>query len=175
MTSNRLTSNRLLIGSGSWHWDGWLSIDGDPDNHPDIVAMVPPLPDAVKAMRFTTVLASHLIEHLTRNDALILLKECYAILVEGGTLELELPNLEYCCRVYLGYIDPPAGRSREQFGKQGIFGLPEVDPLMGHKYGYNPDELTELVVEAGFNRDYVVLSAGKYHEPIRDYYLTVMK
>src|SRR5882724_8991657 len=126
---------KLCIGSGDWSGWGteWLMLDGDANNHPDIIAMVPPLPDAVKVMRFDTILMSHFIEHLTRSDALILLKECCAILNDGGTLELEQPDLEYCCRVYLGYIDPPAGRSREQFGKQGIFGLPEVNPLMGHK------------------------------------------
>jgi len=167
---------KLCIGSGSWHWGGdWIMLDGDTDNHPDVVATVPPLPDAIKVMRFDFILMSHFVEHLTRQDALILIKECYEILDEGGVIEFDQPNMDYCCRVYLGYIDPPEGYSREQMGIQGIYGEPYVHPLMGHKYGYTPETLTKLVVEAGFNQDGIMIEQGHYHIPIRDFTLVAIK
>ncbi len=165
----------LLIGSGDWNWPDWVSVDGNPASGADYIALVPPLPDAVKRQRYDLILASHFIEHITKFEALALLKECYEILTPSGLLTLEQPNLTYCCKIILGEIDPPEGRSREQFGLQGVFGRPDIDPLMGHKWAYSPESLTDLVVEAGFYRENVSILSGKYHESLRDFQLTVFK
>jgi predicted SAM-dependent methyltransferase len=170
-----MTTRRLIIGSGSWQWADWISLDGDPHSPADIVAMVPPLPELVTDHQWAEILASHFIEHLTKSDALILLKQCYEILVPNGLLTLEQPNIAYCCQIILELIDPPEGRSREQFGLQGILGLPDVHPLMGHKWGYTPAALSDLVVEAGFDRDKIEIGAGVYHEKVRDFTLKVTK
>lgn len=166
----------LLLGSGDWHWgDEWLHVDANPDNHPDIVCALPPLPAEVIVRQFDQILASHFIEHLYRFDALALIKQCYEVLEPGGLLTLEQPDLAYCCKIIAGVITPPEGRSVEQFGMWGIFGRPELDPFMGHKYGYTPDTLSDLVVEAGFDRAKITIGPGKYHEPIRDFQLKVEK
>jgi hypothetical protein len=167
--------NQLLIGSGDWHWAGWTTVDADPNSGAHVIAAVPPLPDSVKAQTYTHIIASHFIEHLYRWDALTLVQECYAVLETGGVLELEQPDLAYCCKVLAGVIEPPPGRSWEQFSLWGIFGRPELDPLMAHKHGYTPQTLTDLVVEAGFARENVTISAGRFHEPERDFTLRAVK
>ena len=47
-------TNKLLLGSGEWHWPDWITIDADAANHPDLVATVPPLPDIVQAQTWDT-------------------------------------------------------------------------------------------------------------------------
>lgn len=167
--------NKLLLGSGDWHWDGWITVDANPDNSPDHLAIIPPLPPAVRAMQFQEIVASHFIEHLYRWDALLLLTECYEILLPGGVLTLEQPNLEYCCKVLAGVIDPPEGRNREQFGYWGIFGAPNGNKWDGHKAGYTPETLSDLLVQAGFERANIAVIPGQWHEPIRDFQLRVIR
>lgn len=168
-------SQRLLIGSGDWHWQGWTTLDADPTSGANVIASVPPLPAEVKAHRYTHILASHFIEHLFKWDALALLRECYEILEVGGVLTLEQPNLEYCAKVLAGVIAPPSGRDWAQFSMWGFYGEPNGNPLYGHHWGYTPQTLTDLVVEAGFTRDNVTISAGKFHESIRDFTLEVIR
>lgn len=166
---------KLLIGSGDWHWDGYLTIDANPANNPDLCAVLPPLPDVVLAQQFEEIVASHVIEHFYKWDALTLLKQCYEILIPSGVLILEQPNLRYCVGVMAGTIDPPEGRSQEQFGYWGIYGSPNGNPWDGHKAGYTPETLTDLVVEAGFSADRILVGPGVWHEPIRDFLLRITK
>lgn len=126
--------------------------------------------------QYNQIVASHFIEHLFKQDALTLLQQCYQVLRPKGELVLEQPNLAYCCKVVAGIIQPPPGRSVEQFGWWGLFGnsSPE-EPLMGHRWGYTPKSLSDLVAEAGFSRDNITISAGQWHEPVRDFQLRVTK
>jgi predicted SAM-dependent methyltransferase len=168
-------TNNLLIGAGDWVWDGWIGIDADEHSPADFHAIVPPLPNEIMRMKFSQILASHFIEHLYRWDALTLLKQCYEVLEVGGVLTLEQPDLAYCCKIIAGVIQPPEGKSVEQFGYWGVFGRPELDPFMGHRYGYTPETLSDLVVEAGFDRAKITIGPGKYHEVVRDFTLRVEK
>lgn len=168
--------NRLLLGSGIWHWNGWTTLDANAANDPDVLAIVPPLPEAITSKTWREIVCSHMIEHVYLDEAKALLKECYAILEVGGVLTLEQPNLEYCMRVALGDIDPPPGRDRVQFGLQGIFGLNWTgNHWDGHHFGYTPNSLTELLLEAGFERDKIVVGPGVYHEKDRDFQLIATK
>src|SRR5258706_2294400 len=114
--------SKLLIGSGSWHWDGYLTIDANPANEPDIYAVLPPVPDVVMAQQFEEIVASDVIEHFYKWDALALLKQCYQILAPGGVLILEQPNIWYCAEVLVGLRQPPEGRDYDQFSLWGFFG-----------------------------------------------------
>lgn len=166
---------QLLLGSGNWHWEGWTTLDANHGSGADFIAAIPPLPDEVKCETYSHILASHFIEHIFRWEALSLLKECYEILELGGILTLEQPNLEYCAKIVAGMIDPPPGSNREQFGYWGIYGEPNGNPLYGHRAGYTPSTLSDLVVEAGFDRENILILPGRYHIPIRDFTLQVTK
>jgi len=171
-----INKTKLLIGSGEWHWQEYVTIDGNPANEPDICAMLPPLPDEVMSQKFTEVVASHIIEHFFKQDALIVLKQCYDVLLPEGLLILEQPDLAYCCKVIAGVIQPPDGRSVEQFGWWGVFGNSSPDePLMGHRWGYTPQSLSDMVVDAGFNRENITIVPGVWHEPARDFQLRVTR
>jgi hypothetical protein len=40
-------SNRLMLMARALKRPGWLTHDGNPEHHPDIVGMIPPLPAAI--------------------------------------------------------------------------------------------------------------------------------
>lgn len=169
-------TNRLLLGSGQWKWDGWVTVDADPANHPDILAVFPPLPEAVRIPNYwDEMLASHVIEHVSLPEAKILLAQCYECLTPGGKLTLDLPDISYCMRVALGLIEPPPGRSKIQFGLQGVFGAQDGNPWNGHRWGYDPISMWEMLEEAGFDPSKFTVGPGKYHEPIRDFLFEAVK
>lgn len=170
-----MAGDKLLLGSGTWHWEGWTGLDADPAHDPNIVAVVPPLPDVVLSQQWSAILASHFIEHLYKWQALDLLKQCYQILEPGGVLTLEQPNLDYCMRVALGLLPVPEGRDYEQFSLWGIYGAPNGNPWDGHHWGYTPLSLTQMVAEAGFDLRKVTIGPGHYHEPERDFILEAVK
>ena len=167
--------NQLLLGSGTWHWDGWKTLDADATYEPDYVCQVPPLPQAVMSQQWDTILAAHFVEHLYKWDAETLIRQCYACLAVGGALIMEQPDIMYCARVLLGLVDPPLGEPG-QFDMWGFYGSPkERNPLMGHRWGYSPESLADVFVKCGFQRQNISFAIGKYHSPVRDFIIQGIK
>lgn len=165
-------SKKLCLGSGDWHWSGWVMLDADPNNHPDIIAALPPLPDAVKRVKWDVILMSHFLEHLWPDDALDLVRECREALAPGGHVDIELPDVSYCAKTILGLHETPPEEWPGQYGLYGILGDPRYhNPLMNHRSGFSPATLTALAVEAGFDPSLIRIEEAKYHKPIRDFRL----
>lgn len=166
-------NNRLILGSGDWHWEGWTTVDANPANAPDFVAALPPLPDAVARQRWDTIMAIHFIEHIAVWEAESLLRDCYSILNDGGKIILEMPNIEYCAKVLLGLVQElpqdVSGEYAGQFSTWGFYGDPNHhDVLMLHRWGYSPRSITELLVKIGFKIGDIEVLPAIYHRPIRD-------
>lgn len=88
--------------------------------------------------------AMHAIEHVTEWQAPHLLAEFHRLLAPGGTLVLELPNIEAAARNLLA--GRPPQMSMFAFYGDGS----HRDPYMLHRYGYTPATITALVAAAGF-------------------------
>lgn len=72
-----------------------------------------PFPDET----FDVVYHSHVLEHLDREDAPGLLRECLRVLRPGGALRVVVPDLEQLARRYLGVVDRlPDGASAVEHG-----------------------------------------------------------
>jgi predicted SAM-dependent methyltransferase len=56
-----------------------------------------PYPDQT----FDVVYHSHLLEHFSKEQALIFLKECHRVLKTGGVIRVAVPDLEAIARLYL--------------------------------------------------------------------------
>ena len=168
--------NKLLLGSGDWHWGGWTTVDANPDNKPDIVAIVPPLPPYVRERKWDEILMVHAIEHLPPWKALELAKECYFCLSPKGVFILEQPNIFYAAAVLLGLKEPFAGAKPGQADMWPLYGNPETqDEWMLHRWGYTPDTMRDMLVEAGFKYDNIRFPPAQYHIPIRDFRVEAYK
>ncbi len=155
--------------------DGWVVLNADPRYDPDIVAAVPPLPPYVLDRQWEEVEAFHMVEHVYLWEALEMVKQIHWCLAPGGQFVVELPNVEWCMRVFLEQVKPPRG-AEGQFSTWGLWGDPNhKNPLYCHKWGYTPKTLTDLFVEAGFKRELVRLEEAQTHYPVRDFRLVGVK
>lgn len=137
---------KLHLGSGSINLDAWLNIDMDApaaDMHLDLTN---PLPFEKESV--SHIFSEHFIEHISRNEALNLLKECHRVMREDATLRISTPNLKYLTFSYLsqninawGDLWQPANACA--FMNEGM-------RSWGHKYLYDNEELIGLLNEAGF-------------------------
>jgi len=137
---------KLHLGSGSIRLEGWLNIDIDATQADLKLDLRNPLPCADNSVRF--VFSEHFIEHITRPEAVRLLRECWRVLVPGGTLRLSTPSLQWIVAKYLernlaewGDLWRPATPC--QLMNEGL-------RSWGHQFVYDADELRDVLAEAGF-------------------------
>lgn len=143
---------KINVGAGKRTYPDWWNCDIEQDpgaSQPlDAIcdAKTVPLPDGCADV----VQAIHLFEHLYRWEIDTALSEWRRLLKPAGLLILELPNLVKCCENYL------AGRMRggkdpDQLARFGIYGDPRTENhWMGHRWGYSPSELIQILHERGF-------------------------
>lgn len=143
--------NRLMLGSGIFKRDGWKTLDCNPVHHPDFLATIPPLPDAVKAVDWDEIEWIHGITSLVPWEGEQVLLEIYSVLPEEGKLVLEQPNF-----------------TKAHATKEWVFG----DPLLRNKehmnrWAYEPMDLIELLDRIGYRR--ITLLPAQHHVPERDF------
>ncbi len=82
---------KLNIGSGNRNLQpGYTTLDANPAMKPDIVARVPPIPLADGSCE--AIYCSHLIEHLTNEEASELIRETWRVLQLGGEAVFITPS-----------------------------------------------------------------------------------
>ena len=81
---------RLNIGCAGNKLDGWVNLDKDPRAEPDVVADI-----TVRApfdvRRFDTILASHVLEHIPKQDLFKVFANLWLMLKSGGHLICIVP------------------------------------------------------------------------------------
>lgn len=132
--------NKLHIGCGNTHLDGYLNVDLHSRKADEHVDLNEPLPYADE--RFEEIVGMHIFEHLdpTKMDSII--KSWNRVLKPGGTILLEMPDFDALCKSYL------ADRDREMT-LEWIFGN-QRDPGQQHRWGWNQKRLTKLFHRHGF-------------------------
>ena len=134
-------TNRLHLGSGKEHVDGWINIDSQPLPGVDRVL------DLTNGLPFDDVeliFAEHFIEHLAYADALALLRECRRALRDDGVLRLSTPNLDWVWASHYRLDLDEADQVRGCFAINGAF------RAWGHQFLYNERTLTATLHDAGF-------------------------
>lgn len=143
--------SRLHLGCGHNHLEGWVNIDIDravsPDIRLDLRTGLSVTPGTV-----ALIYSEHVLEHLSFEDGILLLRECRIALRPGGILRTAMPDLKALVNRYLdgwrdqawlqdpayGYIDSAARMLNHAF-----YGW-------NHRYLYDADELRKRLQEAGF-------------------------
>lgn len=91
---------KLHIGCGKRKIHGWVNLDLDPANKPDIVADAGTL-KKINANSVEILYASHVLEHFKRNNTLKVLQLWYSKLRPGGVLRLAVPDFEKVVEAYV--------------------------------------------------------------------------
>ena len=93
----------LNLGCGTTLHPAWVNLDrqAGPGVQPWEARAGIPFPDGT----FDGVYHSHLLEHLDREDAALLSRDCLRVLRPGGVLRVAVPDLERIVRGYLAQLE----------------------------------------------------------------------
>lgn len=154
---------RLNLGAGKTKLDGYIAVDLNPAA--DVVTNIKQLP--FQDGSADEILAVHVLEHLYRWEVPAVLSEWLRVLKPGGVIALELPNILKVAHFILNSPD-------QRLGLWGAYGDPVYEePLMVHRWGWSPAELSATLKEAGFT--HVREKPVRFHKPIRDMRLEARK
>lgn len=140
-------TTKLHLGCGPRLLENWINVDIT--RRPGVVAWDLTKPFPLKSRSIELIYSEHFIEHLTRPDALGMLRECRRVLSPAGRLRLSTPNLKKLVEEYV------AGRLTEWTDMGWRPATPcallnEGLRLWGHQFVYDEAELETLLKEAGF-------------------------
>lgn len=142
MKSNN-TSVKLHLGCGRNIKEGYINVD-QYLSAPSIINM-----DifnlSIENDTVDEIFTEHMLEHLSKYEVTLALKEWARVLKPDGKLVMNLPNLEWCLQQWLA---KPEG---ERWGWQldTIFGL-QAHPGEFHKTGFTEARLHQLLENVGF-------------------------
>lgn len=147
-----LPSGGLLVnlGCGANALRGWVNVDMARGAHVDVVW------DLRLALPFqsascSAIFGEHVIEHLTKNDAENLLRECYRVLEPGGVVRLSTPDAG---RYLRSYASDGQFLRHPEFPQAIEISLDRINMMMRedgqHLWVYDAESLTAALREAGF-------------------------
>lgn len=138
----------LNIGCGRNYRDGWINLDLQRSRfvvYHDVRKKLPFQDNEVDV-----VYHSHLLEHLSRTQALRFIADCYRVLKPGGIMRLAVPDMEQICREYLKNLE----RSQDGDDQGAVL-----------DYMWNKIELLDQVVrKRSGGRMFDTLKQGKFNE-----------
>lgn len=178
---NNQINLKINIGCGEWRCDGWIGIDSS-NAYPyknkkelgfdvdwNVLGGLPLKDNSVKY-----VFISHFLEHLTYNESVKLLKECYRVMEKGGVIRLAVPDLDLFIKKFIEKDDgffkqweiaggDWLGNTTDTF-LMNFYSGPGWNNTC-HKYAYNFENIFFRLTNCGFRNieksDYM---KSKYHE-----------
>lgn len=134
---------RLHLGCGRKIFPGWINIDGY-DDHADLKADIRKLP--FPDNHADVIAAIHVFEHFPVWEVTALAKEWLRVLKPGGSLILELPDLDKCLTLLLSQDE-----GEQTCGLYGLYGdWGAKRPEMIHNFCYTQKMLQNCLNAAGF-------------------------
>jgi len=126
-------------------------------NHVKYLNILKPFPFARNSV--DAIYASHVWEHLFRDEVMNVTRECCRVLKPGGVIRLVVPDLSYFCRQYLGSKDTdssdrlmenlalrPRRRERSLIMKLYTY----FTDFHTHKWMYDARSLSSILAACGF-------------------------
>jgi predicted SAM-dependent methyltransferase len=167
---NTHSVRKLQLGAGVSNPDGWLNSDIEPTKAQIYLDAAAPYPFADGSFQY--IFAEHLIEHLTWEKGLVMLKECHRVLAPGGKIRIITPNLIKLVEL----LSRDDAEAKELMAAQRrLFGWPDT-PVMpayilnkvvrewGHQFIYDPTTLGKTLALAGF-REIKQYAVGSKTDP----------
>lgn len=147
------TGDRLHLGAGGNLLPGWLNTDlydSDPERNLPAVDVTQGLPFPDATFRF--VFNEHLIEHITWEQGLALLREIRRVLVPGGVVRIATPDLAQLLTLTDDhwYVADSAARHPNVRGISAGHVINNFMRDWGHQFIYDRSTLRDLLDQAGF-------------------------
>lgn len=146
---------RLNIGCGNLLKEGYVNVDLFVQQPGVVQAPADNLPYPDNSV--DEVFSSHLLEHISHMHTVKVLSEWFRVLRPGGTLQLVVPDLEWCLRNWLSLPES----ERWGFPLHTLFGL-QIHPGEYHYTGFTVPRLTQLLQSVGFTN---VAAESRYDPP----------
>lgn len=150
---NEVRPLRLNLGCGEKLLPGYVNVDiveSRKGKRPDVICdlhNLAPFDDGT----VDEILSVHVVEHFWRWEIAAVLRDWVRVLKPGGRMIVECPNLQSACQTFLA--NPSESAHEDQRGQQTMwvfYGDPKwKDPFMIHRWGYTPESLQALLVQAG--------------------------
>jgi len=148
----------LHLGASHAHLGGWLETDIEPTGRILYLDATKPYPFPDSSFQF--VFAEHMIEHVPREGARVMLNEARRVLRPGGVLRLTTPDLDFLLKLREApgetgrrYMEWIAGRF---LGDPALakppFVINNAFRAWGHQFLYDAETLEADLRSAGFSR-----------------------
>ncbi len=144
---------KIHLGCGHNLLEGWINVDNWPiPPKPGIIFVKHDLATGLGCFKTGAahfIFTEHFLEHLTREQGLVLLEDCRRVLRPGGVIRVVVPDLAYLISKYLA----------KDLNWGGAGGWEPQTPCRmvnqsmrawGHQFIYDHDELVSLFRDAGF-------------------------
>ena len=141
---------RLHLACGRQRFEGCVNIDMNYSSSVDYLCDIRCLPCRRNSVE--QIESYHLIEHIPHPQVPAMLRDWHRILIPGGTVVLECPDLDKAVQEYIG---GNSDRLYSIYGRQRF-------PGDTHYFGYNFERLKAIFEESGFV-NCRVLPATDYH------------
>jgi predicted SAM-dependent methyltransferase len=132
---------KIHLGCGNLRIGSHINIDAVATHSTDMVYdLSKGLPPEFQDETVDEIVSFHFIEHLSKEEAVLLLKDMYRVMKSGATGVMELPDMERLCK---NLMRNPEGVIWDIYGKQD-------EPGMNHKYGYTKETIKKTLESVGF-------------------------
>lgn len=149
-------TTKLNIGCGTDYKEGWINVDNNSDNNITKLDLNwdlrNPLPFQDNSIDF--VFNEHFFEHLTVDEAQLVIKDLMRVLKPGGVMRIAMPDLEAIVKQYRKGLksDPLINNFKMDFIDTKAESINMSFRWWGHKWLYDWEELTRRLKEAGYER-----------------------
>lgn len=149
--------NLVNLGCGTLHRDAWINLDLEPPTPAvrkwDLRRGIP-----MNAGSADAVYMSHVLEHLSRSEAVAVLQDSFRVLRKGGVIRVVVPDLEVQCREYLAALEAvvrsePGAEARHEWMR-----LELLDQMVRTRVG--GDLLEHLVTAPQAQRAFIRMRIG---------------
>jgi predicted SAM-dependent methyltransferase len=148
---------KVQLGAGSSRLEGWLNTDIEPGDGLAYLDATKPFPFENDSVHY--IFSEHVIEHLTYDEAKIMMAEAHRVLAPGGKMRISTPNLTRFIELF---DETPSNEARAYLvGKRKWHEWPEGPNAAaiilnlqmsswGHKFMYDVETLGASLQRAGF-------------------------
>lgn len=112
------------------------------------------------------IMLIHVVEHLNRRDAELMVRKFHRWLKPGGQLVMEFPDVVKVARFVSKMKNDPKALTESPYGLRGFYGGHDSPRGHEHRWGWTGSTMGELLRQVGFPRIYV--ERARFHSRKRD-------